>query len=116
YGIVYGQVFPQYRYTDPAVQAAVLARNEEQAAASLAILDQHWLGTGDYLCGATVTLADYLGASYVTLGEWVDYDLRPYPAVRRWVERMKVRPSWRETHDEWNALTASFRTPAAKTA
>jgi glutathione S-transferase len=116
YGVVYQQVFPQYRFADPLVQESTLARNMDRAANWLRVLDTHYLGDADYVCGNAVTLADYLGSSYVTLAEWVDYDLSPYRSVTRWLERMKARPSWRDTHDEWNALVASFHTPAAKTA
>lgn len=116
YGVVYQQAFPQYRFANTVVQSSVVARGEENAARWLSILNDHWLRQGPFLCGEEVTLADYLGASYVSIAEWVGYDFRPYPAVTRWLNRMKARESWEQTQDPWNGLTASLRAPLQKSA
>lgn len=116
YGVVYQQAFPQYRFPNAVVQSSVVARGKENAALWLAILNDHWLQRGPFLCGEDLTLADYLGASYVSVAEWVGFDLSAYPAVAAWLDRVKGRASWAQTHDAWSALTASFKTPLQKTA
>jgi len=40
-------------------------------------------------------LADILLGCSLELGPLVKYDLGPYPAVRRWIERLQARDSWR---------------------
>ena len=41
------------------------------------ILDEHMLGEKNYLCGDKITLADYLGAEIVAVGDIIrcDYSL-----------------------------------------
>ncbi len=113
YGLVYAQTLPDYRYEDAAVQAATLHRAEIRARRWLEILDRHWLAGGAYLCGAAPTIADLMGAVYVTLGDWIAYDLSPYPNVVRWLHAVRARPSWSAVHGPWDALVASFHQPIA---
>jgi len=92
------------------VQAVkVKRRAHERAARWLRILDQNWLADSAFMCGAEVTIADYMGASYVTLADWVDFDFSPYPNVTRWLAAMRARPSWDATHGPWNELVAMIR-------
>ena len=63
---------------------------------------ERWLGVleaglqdrGPYVCGAEVSIADYLGASLVSLGELVDHDLGRWPAVADWLRRIKADTQW----------------------
>lgn len=116
YGVVYQQAFPQYRFANPATQTEVIARSEERAAAWFDVLNDHRLEGRDFLCGRDVTIADYLGAAYVSIADWAGYDLGRYSNVVRWMNRMRKRPSWQQTHEPWNALTASIRPQLLKSA
>jgi glutathione S-transferase len=116
YGFIYPQAFPHHRFANPTTQANVIARNEQRAAAWFAILNDHWLNGRDFLCGADATIADYLGAAYVSIADWVGYDLSQYPNVVHWLSRMRERPSWQHTHDDWNALAAALQAQLLKCA
>jgi len=116
YNLVYPQVLPDQGFDNPATQADVLARGAARAQKWLAVLDQHLLGQAGYLCGDEPTIADFMGASYVTLADWIGYDLSPYPNVTRWLAAVRARPSWEAVHGPWNALTAQLRRPAAQPA
>lgn len=96
YGVVYAQVLPEYRRAEP-VHGAELARFHARAARRLAVLDQ-WIGGRAFLCGETITLADYLGGAFVSLGELIEFDLSPYPNVSRWLGGLQRRPSWDAVH------------------
>ena len=109
YGVVYPQILADYAFANPVTQADVLRRGEERAAAKLAILDGHWLRDSDFLCGSGPTIADYLGSCYVAIAEWVSFDITSYSNVSRWMSAMKARPSWEDTHGDWNAMTAILR-------
>jgi glutathione S-transferase len=111
YNLIYPQVLPDYRFDNPATQADVLARAAQRAAKWLRILDTCYLAEAGYLCGDEPTIADYLGACYVTLGDWIGYDLSPYPNVSRWLKAMRARPSWDATHGAFDALVAQMRQP-----
>src|SRR5262245_2551857 len=94
YAVVYPQTLPDCGFSNPATQADVLRSGRQRAAARLAVLDGHWLGAGGFLCGREPTIADYLGACYVSIADWVEFDLGDYPNVVRWMNAMRMRPSW----------------------
>jgi glutathione S-transferase len=108
YNYVYPQVVPDYRFENPQTQADVLARGAERAAKWLAILDDALEGK-PYLGGAQPCIADYLGAAYVSLGDWVGFDFSPHSEVSRWLAAFRSRPCWEDTHAPWNAFVTMLR-------
>ena len=109
YGVVYPQVLPHYRREHPAAQAEVLARGHACAGRWLRVLDQRLAAQeGDFVCGAEISLADYMGSAYVTLAEVAAFDFGPYPSVREWLQAMRSRPAW----DEVNAAFYGWRSAA----
>ena len=60
YGVIYPQIFPNYKREDATVQSAHLAWGREKARRWLTILDQHIIGS-NAMCGNQLTIADYLG-------------------------------------------------------
>lgn len=109
YNYVYPQTVPAYRFDNPQTQADVVARGAERAGMWLAILDDA-LAKVRFLGGEEPSIADYLGAAYVSLGDWVGFDLTPWPHVARWLGAMRARPCWEDTHGPWNGVVAMFRT------
>jgi len=106
YGLVYAQVLPEYRRAEP-VHGAELARFRVRAARRLAVLDG-WIGANAFLCGEQITLADYLGGAFVSLGELIEFDFSPYPNVSRWLDALQRRPSWDAVHSGfygWRSAT-----------
>jgi glutathione S-transferase len=104
YGAVYPRLLPEHAFANPATQADFLGRAEQRAAKWLSVLDAHCLRQPAFLCGADVSIADYLGSCYVSITDLVGLDLTPYPNVRRWMSTMEARPAWREVRGEWNAF------------
>lgn len=94
YGFVYPQVFPPHRRPDARVQAATLDWHRGRARQWLAVLDEHLIGANAYTCGDAPTLADYLGAPMVAVGEVAGIGFDAYPNVQRWLATMKARPAW----------------------
>jgi glutathione S-transferase len=100
YGWIYPQLFPHHRRPDDAVQQATVAWGKERARTWLQILNDHWLGDGrPYLCGDQITIADYFGASLLTLGEIIRCDFSAWPNVERWLGNMKRLPSWPKVNE-----------------
>ncbi len=115
YGAVYPRLLQEHAFANPATQIDFLTRAEKRAAKWFAILDQHWLREPGFLCGADVSIADYLGSCYVAITDLVGLDLTPYANVRRWMSIMEARPAWREVRGEWNSFRdtlAAQRAPA----
>lgn len=114
YGLVYPQVLPHYRRPDASVQAGHLAWGQERSRRWLRILDESLIGPDrTWLTGDTITLADYLGAGILTLGEVIRLDYAGYPNVQRWLDNVKSRPAWRETNEPFYAhFVAPYRDTA----
>jgi glutathione S-transferase len=87
YGFIYPQIFPNNKRPSDAAQQACLDWAKEKAVNWLKILDQHW------------TIADYLGAGFVSLGEIIRMDFAEYPNIRRWLDNMKKLRSWPKVNE-----------------
>ena len=98
---------------DPVIAQGLIAYGEAHCPRWLKILDEQMLGDRRYLGGDEVCLADYLGASFVTLGEIAAFDLSPYPNICAWVARMKARPHWDRVYAGFYGLVAAIRAQAA---
>jgi glutathione S-transferase len=109
YGLAYPALSPMFRLENPEAQAAVEHRARGYAAAHFELLDRHLIGENDFVCGGEMTIADCLGAAYVSLMDLVEYDLRPYPNVARWMTTMRSLPTWAETYAAFDGLMAALR-------
>jgi glutathione S-transferase len=110
YGLVYPQVFPHHRRPTEEAQAGAVEWGKHKAQHWLGILDQDLITTRHkFLCGDKVTLADYVGAEMVTLGELVHCDYRDYSNVRRWIGQMKSLKHWAEVHELADGFAASLK-------
>jgi len=113
YNLIYPQLFPHMKRPSDEVQKATLEWGKERAKGWLQILNDHWIGANrQYLCGDQVTIADYLGAAFVTLGEIVRCDFSPYPNVQRWLGNMKKLKSWPKVNEVFEGYKASVKDQA----
>jgi len=111
YGLVYPQIFPHHKRASDDAQKATLAWAKERAGGWMKVLDAHLIGSGDYLCGKQITIADYYAAPFVALAEAVGSDLSGYPNVKRWLGRMKALKSWAKVNEVINGYAASLKGP-----
>ena len=109
YGMVYPQLFPHHKRATDEAHAATIEWGRKQSLRWLDVLESHFLGHGNaYMCGDTITLADYVGIEMVTLGELVGCTLRDFPNVCAWIGRMKALPHWAEVHAAYEGFKASL--------
>ena len=100
YGFVYPQIFPFMKRSDATVQAGTVAYGREKALGWLKILDQNLIGPrGRYLCGDTITLADYLGSIMVIGIEAIGGNFNAYPNISRWLGHMRSLKSWAKVNE-----------------
>ncbi|NEX93524.1 glutathione S-transferase family protein [Caulobacter sp. 17J65-9] len=113
YGVIYPQVLPHYpvHKTDD-----LLAWHTDKANARLKVLNDHMIGEGTWVAGDQPTIADFFGAALVSLSEMTDFDLTPYPNVRRWLAAVQARPSWAEANGAFNGWCAMLKGAAAQPA
>jgi glutathione S-transferase len=105
YGLIYPQAFPHMRCRSGEAQSATIERGELGAKRWLQLLNDHWIGPSNgYLCGDRITIADYLGAGLVTIGELIRFDFAPYPNVRRWLAIMAKQPGWERVNEPLDGL------------
>jgi glutathione S-transferase len=110
YGLVYPQTFPTHKRRSDEAQAATLAWGKEKSQFWLKVLDQSLLGPKKaYLCGDRITIADYLGAEMIGLGELIRCNFSPYPNVERWLGRMKGLKSWPKVHEVFHGFAGSLK-------
>jgi glutathione S-transferase len=102
YGCVYPQIFPNLKRPDAHVQAGTLAFGKEKALGWLKVLDQSLLGSNRFLCGDTITIADYLGAIMVSSGEAVGCGFADYPNIERWLGEMRRLKGWAPVYEAFN--------------
>jgi glutathione S-transferase len=94
----------------PADQLAqLMAYGREHAPRWLKVLDQSMLADRPYVCGDHISLADYLGLSFVLLGGLANYDFAPYPNIQAWIARMRARPSYVPTYAAFDTMVAFMR-------
>ena len=105
YGLVYPQIFPHHKRRSDEAQAAAVEWGRQKANFWLSALDQHLLGSHrKFLCGNELTIADYLGAGIISLGEVTHCDFAQFPNVARWYASMKARPNWAKANEAFYGM------------
>jgi glutathione S-transferase len=113
YGLIYPQVLPHLRMEDEQAQKAAMAASRDRAKKWLSVLNEHIIGAAPFVCGDEITLADYMGAAYLTVGEVVRLDYSAYPNIVKWLSTMKARPSWASVNEGFYAyFVAPFKDTA----
>lgn len=112
YGLVYPQAFAHHKRPSEEAQKATLAWAKERAAGWMQVLNDHILGPENaYLCGDTLTIADYFGAPFVALSGVIGSDLGAYPNVKRWLGSMKALKTWAKTNEVIDGFAGSLPGP-----
>lgn len=110
YNLVYPQIFPNHRRPGEEAQKVTLEWGRERSRAWLQVLNDHWIGPKNaYLCGERITIADYLGACFVSIGELIGCDFSPWPNVERWMGNMKRLKSWPAVNEVFDGYSASLK-------
>ena len=110
YNLCYPQLFPHLKRRSDEAQAATLEIGQQNSKRWLKVLNDYWIGPSKtYLCGDTITIADYLAAGIVSLGEIIRADLSPYPNVQRWLTAMKKLPSWTKVNETFYGLAEAVK-------
>ncbi|MEM7444171.1 MAG: glutathione S-transferase family protein [Pseudomonadota bacterium] len=110
YNFVYPQILPHVKRRSEEAQDATVTVGLEASKKWLAILNDHWIGPDKpYLCGGTITIADYFAVGLLTLGEIIRCDFSQYPNVDRWLQRMKSLDSWPDVNQAFYGWVAAMK-------
>ncbi|MBS0325967.1 MAG: glutathione S-transferase family protein [Proteobacteria bacterium] len=108
YGLVYPQILPNHKRRSDEAHAGAIAWGQQGARRWLPVLNDHWLGPKSAcLCGGEITIADYFGASLVSLGEIVGIDYAVYPNIERWLGNMKKLKTWGKVNEVFDGFVAA---------
>ena len=99
----YTHIIPALRSLDPMVLATIRHMGQQGSQRYLRVLNDHMLGSSPYVCGARITLADYVGAANVTLGHFAGVDFAPYPNVMNWLGALRRRKGWAPAYAAFEA-------------
>jgi len=110
YNLVYPQTLDYLKRDSEVVQSALLDWGCTNSARWLQLLNDHWIGPeNNYVCGDEITLADYLGAGFVSMGDLIGQKLDQYPNVTRWMQTMKSRPNWAPVHEAFDGWAGAIQ-------
>lgn len=110
YGVAYPQLFPHHKRPSDAVQSGTIAWGQEKTRTWLSTFDKKLIGPDKkFLCGDTITIADYFGAPILTLGELMRADFAAYPNIRRWLSSMKALPSWPKVNEAFDGYAHAIK-------
>ncbi|AFY71240.1 Glutathione S-transferase domain protein [Thalassoporum mexicanum PCC 7367] len=75
--------------------AEVIKFKRQKAYAALEVIEKQLsLPQNPFLVGNQYTIADMAMFAYINLAPQGDFDLSPYPAINRWLERIKTQPGY----------------------
>ena len=110
YNLCYPQLFPHLKRPDDVVQSGTLDWGRQRACSWLKVLDEHLIGPGKrYLCGDTISLADYVGAEMIDVGRVIGCSFAGYPNVERWLGNMHSLKGWTQVHEAIDGFARSLK-------
>jgi glutathione S-transferase len=109
YNLCYPQLFPHHKRRSDEAHAGAIEWGQKNSKRWLQILNDHWIGSNQYLVGNEITIADYFGSGLVTLGEVLHIDFSKYPNIARWLGNMKKLPHWNEVNEVFHGYVGSTK-------
>lgn len=107
--LVYPSFMPHHaRSSDEGTRCAIEwghAKSEQW----LRVLDDAYLKDQRWLAGDELTIADFFGASIVSVGELIGFDLSGYRNVARWYGAITQHPSWLRINRPFEGVVAAMR-------
>ena len=112
YSLCYPQVLPHVKLSDPTAQSLTLAAGQAGTRKLLGVMNDHMLGgKNSWLCGDTLTIADYFAFGILSLGELTGCDFGSWPNVARWYGQMQGLPSWQRSNAALYAWADAIKGP-----
>jgi len=116
YGLTYPQLYPHHKRPSDEIQAGTINWGKEKTEGWFKILNDYWIGPKkQYLCGDTITVADYFGSCLATVGEVIRCNFSAYPNVERWLNNMRKLESWNRVNEAHYGFANAVKDQAFKT-
>jgi len=108
HNLCYPQVLPNCKWEDATAQSLALGKGQIKSRKLLGVMNDSMLANAPYLCGKTLTIADYQASGIISLGELTGCDFTAWPKVQAWYEQMEAMPNWQAANAPlyaWAAFT-----------
>ena len=110
YHLIYPQLFPHHRREPELANEVTIVWGRDKSIKWLTILNDYYLGDGrNYLCGNEITIADYFGSGIISLGDAISVNLSGFTNIKKWMDGLRRRPSWKEVYEIFDGYCASLR-------
>jgi glutathione S-transferase len=109
YHLIYPQTFPHHVRPTEEAQRATIEWGRDKSEAWLKVLNENVIGSHKYLCGDSITIADYFGAEILAAGDLIGVTYTRFPNVDRWMSIMRALPGWKKTNEATDGFAASLR-------
>lgn len=109
YHLIYAQIFPHHARSPEDANKVTVEWGKQQSAHWLGVLDNHWLGGNKYVCGNEISIADYMGASYIAAGNLISVDLSGYANITNWLNTMRGLSNWGSVNDVIDGYAESLQ-------
>jgi glutathione S-transferase len=109
YHLIYPQTFPHHVRPTEEAQRATVEWGREKSEAWLKVLNDNIIGSHEYLCGDSITIADYFGAEILAAGDLIGVTYKRFPNVDRWMSAMRALPGWKKTNEATDGFAASLK-------
>jgi glutathione S-transferase len=109
YGLTYPQLFPHHKRQTDDAHRLTIEWGQQKSQQWFKILNDDIIGKRNYVCGDTITIADYFGVCLVTAGELTRCDYSKYPNVNRWIGTMKQLKSWAKVSEVVYGFAGSLK-------
>src|SRR5262245_1337408 len=99
YSLCYPQVLPHMKLSDSTAQSLALAAGQAGSRKLLGVMNDHMFGaTNLWLCGDSLSIADYFASGVLSLGELTSCDFSTWLNVKRWYDRIQALPNWQSAN------------------
>jgi glutathione S-transferase len=110
YHLIYPQIFPHHARQPEVANHATIEWGKTETGKMLRTLNDYYLTRGhNYLCGDSLSIADYFGAALITVGELIGNDFQDYANIENWLQTIKAMPSWSETNAAHDGFAAAMQ-------
>jgi len=74
-------------------------------------MNDHMLKRDPWMCGSTITIADYFASGILSLGELIGCGFADWPNVDAWYKRLQALPNWRQANAGLYAWASGTKGP-----
>jgi len=110
YHMSYVQLFDFHKLGSEEADKALVAVAKTRTEKALKVLNDYWIGSNNYVAGASLTIADFWLAGLISVGDGLKNDYSNYPNVVRWRDNIKAEAkNYDKVFEAWNGYAGMLQ-------